>query len=71
VFTSSGFLKVFPPDEQERLLFLAARQGWRARMSGSKPLIHRQAKPFATILLFFFLDKKEPTAPAGILSICG
>jgi hypothetical protein len=44
VFTSSGFLKVFPPDEQERLLFLAARQGCRARMSGSKPLIHLQVK---------------------------
>jgi hypothetical protein len=45
VFTSSGFLKVFLPDEQERLLFFAARQGCRARMSGSKPLIHLQGIP--------------------------
>jgi hypothetical protein len=29
-------------------------------MSGSKPLIHLQAKPFAMINLFFLLDQKEP-----------
>jgi hypothetical protein len=29
-------------------------------MSGNKPLIQLQAKPFTKICLFFFLDKKEP-----------
>jgi hypothetical protein len=62
VFTSSGFIKVILLDEQERLLFLAARQGYRARMSGSKPLIHLQGIPLlkdarlkAEKLLFFLI----------------